>query len=52
LQRLDEQARRLDGQVSGPPLPHLVEQEIEASHANGGRSVFGWEPPPARTGSG
>jgi uncharacterized protein len=52
LQRLDEQARRLDGQASGPPLPQVVEQEIEASHNYGGRSVFGWEPPPARTGSG
>lgn len=52
LQRLDEQARRLDGQVSGPPLPQVVEREIQASHSYSGRSVFGWEPPPAGTGSG
>jgi hypothetical protein len=53
LKRLDEQARRPDGQVSGPPFAQLVEEERLDSHNYAGRSVFGWEPPPpARTGSG
>jgi uncharacterized protein len=52
LQRVGEQARRLDDQVSGPPLRQVVQLEVRASHAYGGRSVFGWEPPPARTGLG
>jgi uncharacterized protein len=45
LQRLDDAARRLEGRAKGPALPQLVEQERQASHAYGGRSVFGWEPP-------
>lgn len=52
LQRLDDQARRLEGRVTGPTFPQLVDQERRASADYGGRSVFGWEPPPARTGSG
>ena len=51
LKRLDEQARRLEGHVTGPAFPQLLDQERQASHAYGGRSVFGWEPPPGRTGS-
>jgi uncharacterized protein len=52
LKRLDDQARRLEGHVGAPPLPQLVDQERKDSQAYGGRSVFGWEPPPARTASG
>jgi len=46
LKRLDDQARRLEGRATGPSFPQLLDQERQASHANGGRSVFGWEPPP------
>jgi uncharacterized protein len=52
LQRLDEQARRLEGCVIGPTFAQLVDEERQASADYGGRSAFGWEPPPARTGSG
>lgn len=52
LQRLDDQARRLERRVTGPTFPQLVDQERQASADFGGRSVFGWEAPPARTGSG
>ena len=45
LKRLDDQARRLEGRVTGPTFPQVLDQERLASHANGGRSVFGWEPP-------
>lgn len=46
LRRLDAQARRLESRANGPSLPELVEEEIQSSHAYGGRSVFGWEPQP------
>jgi hypothetical protein len=46
LKRLDEQARRLEGYATGPAFLQVLEQERRDSHANGGRSVFGWEPPP------
>jgi len=52
LKRLDDQARRLEGRVTGPTFPQVLGQERLASHANGGRSVFGWEPPLTRSGSG
>jgi uncharacterized protein len=52
LKRLDDQARRLEGRVTGPTFPQVLDQERLASHANGGRSVFGWEPPLKRTASG
>jgi uncharacterized protein len=52
LQRLDDQARRLEGHVTGPTFPQLVDQERRRSADYGGRSVFGWEPLPACTGSG
>ena len=47
LKRLDEQARMLDRQAGGPSVQELIAQERERSHAYGGRSVFGDEPPPA-----
>ena len=49
LKRLDDQARRLEGLAAGPAFAQLVHQERLASHANGGRSVFGWEPPLKRS---
>ena len=44
LQRLDAQARQLEAHAKGPTLDALIEEERRASHAYGGRSVFGWEP--------
>jgi hypothetical protein len=43
LQRLDDQARRLERVASGPSLASFVARERDASPALGGRSVFGWE---------
>jgi len=48
LKRLDDQARRLERQATGPGVAELIGREREDSHAYGGRSVFGWEPPPGR----
>jgi hypothetical protein len=47
LQRLDEQARKLERQASGPALQDFVAEERERSHSYGGRSVFGWAQDPA-----
>jgi hypothetical protein len=45
LQRLDDQARRLDGRATEPSGREVaIAQERAASAAYGGRSVFGWEP--------
>jgi len=52
LKRLDNQARRLEGRATGPAFPQVLDQERRASHAHGGRSVFGWEPPPNGIASG
>jgi len=52
LKRLDDQARRLERHATGPTFAQLVNQERRDSHAHGGRSVFGWEPPPRRGVSG
>jgi hypothetical protein len=43
LRRLDDQARALDGLVSGPSVGAFMAQERARSPALGGRSVFGWE---------
>jgi uncharacterized protein len=48
LQRLDRESRRLERAASGPPLPQIIGEEFEQSHAYGGRSVFGWERAPTR----
>ncbi|HXP04823.1 MAG TPA: DUF763 domain-containing protein [Stellaceae bacterium] len=48
LKRLDDQARRLERQATGPGVAELIAREREDSHAYGGRSVFGWEPPLGR----
>jgi hypothetical protein len=46
LKRLDDQARRLERDAHGPGVAELIAQERLDSHGYGGRSVFGWEPPP------
>jgi hypothetical protein len=46
LQRLDAQSRRLERHASGPPLESIIAEELDHSHSYGGRSVYGWEPPP------
>jgi hypothetical protein len=46
LQRLDDQARMLERSATGPSAQEVIAQERERSHSYGGRSVFGWEPPP------
>jgi hypothetical protein len=43
LERLDEQAQRLERHASGPTVPELIAQERQCSPSYGGRSVFGWE---------
>ena len=45
LQRLDDQARRLERHAEGPSVAALIATERERSADYGGRSVFGWEPP-------
>jgi hypothetical protein len=44
IRRLDEQARRLERHAGGPSVEAFIADEREASHAYGGRSMFGWEP--------
>jgi uncharacterized protein len=46
LKRLDDQSRRLERVADGPSVQEVIAQERERSHLYGGRSVFGWEPPP------
>jgi hypothetical protein len=41
IRRLDDQARRLEGIVSGPSLEEFVAEERAASHDYGGRDVTG-----------
>jgi hypothetical protein len=43
LQRIDDQARKLDGRVSGPSVDAFIANERMRSPMLGGRSVFGWE---------
>jgi hypothetical protein len=43
IQRLDDQARRLERTAEGPSVEAYVAQERAMSPAYGGRSVFGWE---------
>ena len=45
IKRLDDQARRLEADATGPPLANFIAGERENAHAYGGRSVFGREPP-------
>ncbi|TPK59198.1 DUF763 domain-containing protein [Mesorhizobium sp. B2-4-19] len=46
LRRLDDQSRQVERYVTGPSLKEIVAGEFDQSHLLGGRSVFGWEPPP------
>jgi len=46
LKRLDDEARRVERRTAGPPVPDAIAEERRLSHTYGGRSVFGWEPPP------
>jgi hypothetical protein len=43
LERLDEQARRLERTADGPLLGSFIAGERERSSSLGGRSVLGWE---------
>lgn len=45
IRRLDDQARRLERHATGPSVEALFAEERARSHAYGGRSVFGDEPP-------
>ncbi|MBX4867616.1 DUF763 domain-containing protein (plasmid) [Rhizobium bangladeshense] len=47
LKRLDEQSRQMERYVTGPDLKEIIAGEFRQSAELGGRSVFGWEPPPA-----
>jgi hypothetical protein len=46
LKRLDDAARGVERRAAGPPLSDVIGEERRLSHSLGGRSVFGWEPPP------
>lgn len=46
LRRLDAQARRLERHATGPSVEAFIDEERRRSHEYGGRSIFGWEPPP------
>ena len=43
LKRLDDQARRLEANASGPSLEAFIATERAKSPSLDGRSVFGWE---------
>ena len=47
LKRLDDQSRVLERYVTGPDLKEIIVGEFDRSSSYGGRSVFGWEEPPA-----
>jgi hypothetical protein len=47
IKRLDEQARRLERDATGPSVDAHIAEERARSHEYGGRSVFGWEPAPS-----
>ncbi|MBB4292474.1 hypothetical protein GGE16_004553 [Rhizobium leguminosarum] len=50
LRRLDDQSRQMERYVTGPDLKEIVAGEFRQSADFGGRSVFGWEPPPGNEG--
>jgi hypothetical protein len=52
IQRLDDQARRLEQTASGASVAALIAEERARSHEYGGRSVFGWKPAPETSGRG
>lgn len=45
LRRLDARARRLESTATGLTVDEYIAEERRQSHAYGGRSIFGWEPP-------
>ncbi|MGO6817246.1 DUF763 domain-containing protein [Rhizobium leguminosarum] len=47
LKRLDDQSRQMERYVTGPDLKEIFAGEFRQSADFGGRSVFGWEEPPA-----
>ena len=47
LKRLDDQSRQMERYVTGPDLKEIIAGEFRQSADFGGRSVFGWEEPPA-----
>jgi len=47
IRRLDYQARQLEVHATGPSFGAFTAEERRRSFEYGGRSVFGWEPPPA-----
>ncbi|MGR9452933.1 DUF763 domain-containing protein [Rhizobium leguminosarum] len=47
LKRLDDQSRQLERYVTGSDLKEIIAGEFRQSADFGGRSVFGWEEPPA-----
>ncbi|MBY5753897.1 DUF763 domain-containing protein [Rhizobium leguminosarum] len=47
LRRLDDQSRQMERYVTGPDLKEIIAGEFRQSADFGGRSVFGWEEPPA-----
>jgi hypothetical protein len=46
IRRLDDQARRLEREATGPGFDTLVAEERARSHEYGGRTVHGWARPP------
>lgn len=46
IRRLDRQARQLEAHATGPSFGAFTTEERRRSFDYGGRSVFGWEPPP------
>jgi uncharacterized protein len=48
IRRLDSQARQLERTATGPSFGAFTAEERRHSFEYGGRSVFGWEPPPPR----
>jgi hypothetical protein len=49
LRRLDREQRRLERHATGPDFADHLAEERHRSHEYGGRSTYGWEPPPALT---
>ena len=47
IRRLDSQARQIEAHATGPSFGAFTAEERRRSFEYGGRSVFGWEPPPA-----
>jgi hypothetical protein len=50
LKRLDDQARQVERGAAGASVEAIIAEERALSHPYGGRSVFGWEPPPSGLG--